>query len=586
MKKRGSIFGNGRLVAVLFVILVIFLSASLSLAFNTTAQPVPQPADESAWFRSGGEETEDGRVFARANELAPSPSQTASTAGSMTFKPVADSDVVENYPDLNMGSTTEIWAGYDDRPDHMGGILRGLVKFDISGLPADATITSATLRMAHVTSWGLENESLTMTTHRVTGDWSELGVTWNNQPGFADSYGSQSILWGDWNWFDFDMTSLVTDWHENVSSNYGIMIRGPEVSQTGFRGFASRETNLKPELIVQYDLPYSCSEGLVNGGFEERTGWELPPTEYTAIYTEEKVRSGSWSVRNGITNELHNRYSYSSAWQTVTLPQDATSINLDFYLWPQTTEPTYLSLPSSPLDMRQTNATSSGDAQLVLILNESGKEIERLLMMRKNLEGDAPWLYYNFDLSHYAGRTIRVYFDVYNNGWAGITSMYVDDVSLQVCTGTPPGDDGTIEGTVILQSRSDHSGAEVCADDGSSPVCVLTDEAGAYSIDAAEGSYTVSIEMARYLDGEKLNVPVTEGVVTSLQPVTLLGGDTNDDCVLNILDMSLVGGRFGMSCGDPNWDSRADINDDCTVNILDLSVTGGNFGGACPVPWD
>jgi hypothetical protein len=67
--------------------------------------------------------------------------------------------------------------------------------------------------------------------------------------------------------------------------------------------------------------------------------------------------------------------------------------------------------------------------------------------------------------------------------------------------------------------------------------------------------------------------------------VTLLGGDTNNDCNVNILDLALVGGRFGMSCGDTGWDARADINNDCTVNILDLAVTGGNFGESCPVPW-
>jgi large repetitive protein len=88
------------------------------------------------------------------------------------------------------------------------------------------------------------------------------------------------------------------------------------------------------------------------------------------------------------------------------------------------------------------------------------------------------------------------------------------------------------------------------------------------------------------LDGEKLNVPVTPGTTMTLNPVTLLGGDTNDDCDINVLDLSLVGGRFGLSCGDTNWDDRADINADCTVDILDLSLLGSNFGKTCPVTWN
>jgi hypothetical protein len=67
--------------------------------------------------------------------------------------------------------------------------------------------------------------------------------------------------------------------------------------------------------------------------------------------------------------------------------------------------------------------------------------------------------------------------------------------------------------------------------------------------------------------------------------VTLLGGDANDTDIINILDLSLMGARFSISCGDPRWDDRADINDDCTVNILDLSVAGGNFLKTSPVPW-
>jgi uncharacterized repeat protein (TIGR01451 family) len=144
---------------------------------------------------------------------------------------------------------------------------------------------------------------------------------------------------------------------------------------------------------------------------------------------------------------------------------------------------------------------------------------------------------------------------------------------------------GSIEGTVDLQGRSDDNGAEVCADDGTNRLCVLTDSDGNYAIDLPQGSHDVTVEIARYLDAEKLSVPVVAANGTSLPPLTLLGGDTNDDCTVNILDLSLEGGRFRSTCDDPNWDPRADINNDCTVNILDLSVSGGNFGLSCPVPW-
>ena len=343
------------------------------------------------------------------------------------------------------------------------------------------------------------------------------------------------------------------------------------------------ETQYVASSVTEAD-PWSCNEALVNGGFEDRTGWTLPGTEYPSSYTDALVRTGSWAVRTGIVNPAHNKWSYSSVLQTVTVPADATRVTLNFWIFPKTTESESipLILPKNPLGFRQEDAANLSDWQFVFIL-KNGEVNEQLLYRRQNADD---WQNHSFDLTHYAGQTIQVYFDTFNNGGGGITSMHVDDVSLEVCTGIqPPDPDGSIAGSVSLQGRTDHSGALVCADDGSSPVCVQSDASGAYSIDVPPGSYDVTVDMARYLDAEKLNVSVIGGVATNLQPVTCLGGDTNDDCVINILDLSLVGGHFGLSCGDPLWDAKADINNDCTVNILDLSATGGNFNETCPVPW-
>jgi hypothetical protein len=427
----------GRTAVFILFTVTLFISTGILLVSGATTTVIPM-STPAPGFRSGEGTMPDGRSLARASSL-PLHDRSKETTASMTFTAVADADIFSNYPDFNTGDTTEIWAGYDDYQDTMSGIDRGLIRFDISGLPASATIISATLELGHVTSYGIEGESISITTHRITSDWTEMGVNWNNQPGYTDSHGSQSILHSDWGWFNFDVTTLVSGWYKNQYSNYGIMVRGPEVPNTGFRGFASRETDLKPKLIVTYEIAPECWEGVVNGGFEEQVGWTLPITPYRAVYTTGKVRSDDWSVRTGIIDPTHNVYSYSSAWQTVTIPDNATNLTLRFWLYPKTTEPSYLSLPSNPLGMRQADAASSGDAQLVLILNQYGQEIERLVMMRDNITGD-DWLPYSFDLSHYIGnrKTIRIYFDSYNNGWGGVTGMYVDDVSLEICTVEPP----------------------------------------------------------------------------------------------------------------------------------------------------
>ena len=63
------------------------------------------------------------------------------------------------------------------------------------------------------------------------------------------------------------------------------------------------------------------------------------------------------------------------------------------------------------------------------------------------------------------------------------------------------------------------------------------------------------------------------------------GGDTNDDCAINIQDLAFMGYRFNACEGDPLYDGRGDINADGCINILDLAMAGGSFDQACPVPW-
>ena len=333
----------------------------------------------------------------------------------------------------------------------------------------------------------------------------------------------------------------------------------------------------------------TCVDGIINGGFENSTVWVITATEYTAKYVTdpEPVHSGDWSVRTGIVNPADNRYSYSSVRQIVPIPSGTEFIKLNFWIYPQTSESESipLKLPENPLSIDKEDAANVSDWQFVFILDRSGQELKRLIYRRQNVDA---WEFHSFDISDLKNQgAIQVYFDTFNNGVDGITSMHVDDVSLDLCDGPPTQDlYGSIEGSVVLQGRSDHSGAQVCADNGSLIYCTQTDAAGAYSLDVLGGSYDVTVAKELYLNAEKQNVAVPAATTAILNPVTLLGGDTNNDCDVNILDLSFVGGRFGLSCGDTNWDDRADINIDCTINILDLSLLGGNFGNSCPVRWN
>jgi bacillopeptidase F (M6 metalloprotease family) len=44
------------------------------------------------------------------------------------------------------------------------------------------------------------------------------------------------------------------------------------------------------------------------------------------------------------------------------------------------------------------------------------------------------WGFHEFDLAEYAGQTIKLHFGAYNDGLGAVTAMYVDDVSLEICS--------------------------------------------------------------------------------------------------------------------------------------------------------
>ena len=184
----------------------------------------------------------------------------------------------------------------------------------------------------------------------------------------------------------------------------------------------------------------------------------------------------------------------------------------------------------------------------------------------------------------------------------------------------------SIYGYVDLQGRTDNSGATVYYDGQ----MTTTDATGFYSFCPPVGSgdlVNVRIEMPGYLWAEKSWPVPTGGGSIPLPTVVLKGGnpvgpsvtvERPDSCtahpvtdmpiagppdhVINILDLTFVGARFGMVEDAAGWnpinwfdpdecyykkdlDGRADINGDGKVDIFDLVLVGYNFNATAPVPW-
>lgn len=161
--------------------------------------------------------------------------------------------------------------------------------------------------------------------------------------------------------------------------------------------------------------PEGCVNLLVNSGFEDTSS---PAWRYGGAYAGRVVTSpvyaGSRSVQLGLPSGVTNRYALSSAYQTVSVPAGGDQLLLTWW--------------------ERAGGNSDGvDYREVLILNENFTRLATLEQARS--AGDEQWRQRSFDVSAYAGRTLVVYFNVYNNGSGSQFWNYLDEVSLLRCVG-------------------------------------------------------------------------------------------------------------------------------------------------------
>ena len=178
--------------------------------------------------------------------------------------------------------------------------------------------------------------------------------------------------------------------------------------------------------------PPTCSNLIINSGFEDSTGWERPITNYTAVYSTANPRNGLRSMRTGIISPSANIYSYSSARQQVQISSNKASATLSMWIYPSSGEDNLtLAMPELTIGEPFETQVFSGDFQYILILDQYNNLIETLDI---GLSNSQTWTHKSFDLSDYIGwYPFKIHFGTYNNGYGGVTSMYVDDVTLQVC---------------------------------------------------------------------------------------------------------------------------------------------------------
>jgi hypothetical protein len=158
-----------------------------------------------------------------------------------------------------------MWVGYDHCLDPPARICRSLIRFNLSSIPAGASVQQAKLYLRLLNSCDIGERTHTATVYRISNSWASSSVTWNSRPSFGESYGSASIPSRTWTWYSFDVTNLVRGWVNGSFTNYGLMVRGPESSgndsaQLGFATLNFSGTSYDPYLQITYTTDAAASE--------------------------------------------------------------------------------------------------------------------------------------------------------------------------------------------------------------------------------------------------------------------------------------------------------------------------------------
>lgn len=202
-------------------------------------------------------------------------------AQTVVLNPVQDNTLYEQpNGSLSNGSGTAIFAGNTNN----GDIRRALLQFDLSSIPANATITAATLTLSmNQTIAG----ATTMNLHKVNASWGEGSSIASGQQGSGGTSQPndatwlhrffQSTLWttpggdfsptssastsvggnGNYNWTSAQLAADVQGWLNAPATNFGWILLGNEGVTPSAKRFVSREGSAasRPKLTISYTVP-------------------------------------------------------------------------------------------------------------------------------------------------------------------------------------------------------------------------------------------------------------------------------------------------------------------------------------------
>ena len=254
------------------------------------------------------------------------------TSGTLTFTPEADTYLFENDPASNFGTTDYLQVA--GTPDN-GWRREGYLRFNVTGLPAGATVTSATLTVVNG-GYSLSGSVMGGSLHQFTSSdpaWSETLPTWTARAGLAgsDASGPLATLGAVSQGGSYTFANLQSA----VSGNGRVtfVIRSTDADGAGYFTKETATANQRPLLTIQYTtsgtagtacgtntVVYAYDQTTASNGKGRLTQVTDPAQSVTFHYDNQGRISQSAKTLDGTTYTTSSTYDGLGRLKTVTYP--------------------------------------------------------------------------------------------------------------------------------------------------------------------------------------------------------------------------------------------------------------------------
>ena len=175
----------------------------------------------------------------------PTPTPTA-TPILIMLTPIADAYIRSDTPTVNYGSATTLYVG----TQFITMTGRALYRFDLSSIPAGATIEAAQFQV-FLAATSLPTPTLDIELKRIDTAWSEGTVNWVTPLAYIGDNNVLGVGTAPM-YYAWDVTNMAQMWIDGTV-NRGLALVSKNEATIGYRGFNSKESGgPPPRLLISY----------------------------------------------------------------------------------------------------------------------------------------------------------------------------------------------------------------------------------------------------------------------------------------------------------------------------------------------